>query len=1812
MRKLIAVTVLSLIITSTLCAQGEARLTNWTYHTDSRYLAQDYVDKTGDMLSDGDTKKLVIYATGRTVIDVDLAARSQVQRVAIDVTRPNNNYKLRDWKVQANVFGDWRDLGEVQGFWGDTQQRSFRLELPNLNVTTNQLRLVFNNPGVLSISEIEIFGQAATQQAGPALSLPFVNDAKPSAREVDIDKDGKPELILENDQVRLIFAPLAGGVCRSLIHKPSGQEFALAQDPGYGILRDQLWAPEYMLADRPYTWRVGGDANSAWLELSVTGAGGMMSFTTLTKRIEITRGSPVARVHYKLLNDPSSMTDYTYGFWVHNFMGAIGGPMRYFYPTEEGVKELPFPPAKNDQQGDYWYKNPARGWTAVCGDNGNGLAASLDFKYLNLFYSWAGVGYPAATHEWRYNRIPLKAGQAFETDVTLMPFAGMKRVDGVVGDVIGAIDLTDAAGPVAQGATPAACTVRLVPEDAQAKPATGLIRLRPLPTGDWKDLGKLEMPAGKPAEQQIKLDNLTAGAYVLNVQVQRGGKTIDDFERPFSVGGAQIAYQRKPVEERIGQGPEEAPSLPRHDLSDQVVTPHVAWANPLPGGPIKAIVLCDDFVAREVIELKQRLQLDLTYVKFRTTFWDEDLYCGDRSISTPDQANKRLQDALKASKYDLLIISGFNWNSHFKPETQQAIMAQVKAGAGLILIEPDGFKEGDELAPIAGIAKTRAQGAFSKWTRGEQSPLTAGLPWEAMPVTRFMEYTTPPQGQVLATLDKDRPLLVTNQFGEGRTAVLTYDTLTHDMSYRGYAGLIPIFSYRGGFLRDEYNSMTWKYWEPYYALLARLSVWAAKRDTGVDVISLEPLAKHEYGQDAILPLKLSGGAGEYTVGIDLENRYGQLLEHITAPYRPGQDQVDIPVPQYLPAGLNMVNVIVKDKAGAHVAWAQTTVQGAAPLFIKAATPEKKTIFGTRQPRGTQLFDSAFAPAEPIKLTVSLNGTEPLPAGHSLCARLFDTHYRLLFEETRPVDAIADQTFTANPPELRSQGLEWEVSVLGPQGQTDVAHARLVCVAPRDWDRFKLTSWGGIFPWRSEYLNQFLAPRVEPLVDISFSGITENGTGKTWENLWYNIGYSELGLLSYMGQGVPDFMEAKFAEKATKYAQTHDKQYLVREPSLADRDWRAKVMANMVSRATDDRTFGSAYDYCMGDEMSLTYYTRYFDFDFDPRNLADFRDWLKPRYATIDELNKAWGTSFANWDAVMPMTLEEARATASQPGGATNAAPWAEFRTFMNDSVAGFCAEIQRSLASVDPQARSGLSGTQEARAGNGMDWWKMSQGFNYYHAYNTGWSNEMRRSFAPYTGVQQTPYYAGYWQAGRQIEYNMFWCLLHDTISVSAWDTPIFFYNDFTYSESGRDTLALCQEMKRGLWDLIRTGQWQHDGIAIHYSQDAINAAQLASKEDEQVAARDIWIKLIEDLGLQYNFVATQQIENGILTKPKNDFERYKVLILPEALAIGEKERAAIEEFVRGGGTVIGDFNIGLYDGLCRKQQIGMLDGLFGIKREGPASPALDLGVTLPGAEAQGVKLPVPEGIVPAGATSYALTGGDVKSQALFGNQVGKGMAWYLNVDLRQYEDERTFHSPGEKQVRAILSAVLAKANVKPVCDITFASGQPANIEVTRHKAGDLLFLGFERTGGKDDEIATIKLPVAGYVYDCRTGESLGKRAEIKATFAGQQARVYCLVPAPLAAPQLALKAKAAKAGSAVSYTVSLKGGQDQRRQVVRLSILTPNGGEYGDYSRNLLLGSKPFSGSLQLALNDQPGTWRVLARDVASGQTAEAAFEVQ
>ncbi|NUQ01589.1 MAG: hypothetical protein HUU35_17225, partial [Armatimonadetes bacterium] len=417
------------------------KLDSWTYQTAARPLADQYADP-GGRLQDGETGrgKTVIWQGGTITLELDLKGLYQLSTLKIHQHRHNLNYKLEHLTVLVQRGGDWSELARVAGFIGPTPTMDFVHEIDLTGVEADRLRLRFAGVGVLSLSEIELQGQRVAAATGGAYAeLPFKPLMAPEARQEDVDHDGQPELILENAHVRLVFAPAQGGVCRSLRLKPSGTELVSGRRTGYGLLRDQFWQPKYNFADRFYFHRLEQSPGSASVELWASGVGGMMSFTEIRKKITLERDSGRARVHYTITNDPSSQTDYEYGFWSHNWLGTPA-TNRYFFPTVDGVQTLAVDPAQPPKEADHWYREPARGWTAVAGATGEGLAMLVPYRYLNLFYAWAGTGALAATHEWRLNLLPIKSGGKLEFEVALVPFSGLPTVTGVVGTVVGSLE----------------------------------------------------------------------------------------------------------------------------------------------------------------------------------------------------------------------------------------------------------------------------------------------------------------------------------------------------------------------------------------------------------------------------------------------------------------------------------------------------------------------------------------------------------------------------------------------------------------------------------------------------------------------------------------------------------------------------------------------------------------------------------------------------------------------------------------------------------------------------------------------------------------------------------------------------------------------------------------------------------------------------------------------------------------------------------------------------------------------------------------------------------------------------------------------------------------------------------------------------------------------------------------------------------------------------------------------------------------------------------------------------------------------------
>ena len=163
--------------------------------------------------------------------------------------------------------------------------------------------------------------------------------------------------------------------------------------------------------------------------------------------------------------------------------------------------------------------------------------------------------------------------------------------------------------------------------------------------------------------------------------------------------------------------------------------------------------------------------------------------------------------------------------------------------------------------------------------------------------------------------------------------------------------------------------------------------------------------------------------------------------------------------------------------------------------------------------------------------------------------------------------------------------------------------------------------------------------------------------------------------------------------------------LVRDYCLDDPQWRQWARHEVETIALKNRDH-EPLAYNLRDELSTTISANPFDYDFNPLALAGFRDWLKTQYAGLDALNAEWETRFDSWDEVRPFTTDEIKhrmgsgevaprgrpdwqqvqalrfdpLAARQSPTRWNLAPWADFRSYMDLSLARALADFRQAPA----------------------------------------------------------------------------------------------------------------------------------------------------------------------------------------------------------------------------------------------------------------------------------------------------------------------------------------------------------------------------------------------------------------------------------------------------------------------------------------------------------------------------------------------------
>jgi hypothetical protein len=492
-------------------------------------------------------------------------------------------------------------------------------------------------------------------------------------------------------------------------------------------------------------------------------------------------------------------------------------------------------------------------------------------------------------------------------------------------------------------------------------------------------------------------------------------------------------------------------------------------------------------------------------------------------------------------------------------------------------------------------------------------------------------------------------------------------------------------------------------------------------------------------------------------------------------------------------------------------------------------------------------------------------------------------------------------------------------------------------ALRPWEDYRVILWTG------QKANQRLADPVfhQRLKEM---GVTHGMTGHSGDPK----PFLDAGFGYYVENIVNEGLCLKFNSTVTDWSKFIDgwmgprpASALVRDVCLNDTDW-LKRMSDRMRSAAEHHADTSPLLYDVRDELSTTISANPFDYDFSDTALEAFRVWLQKRYPNLEALNTQWGTNFSAWAEVRPFTTDQIKQRMVSGGGPApevtdwsavksvqltlpsahsepqrwNFAPWADHRSFMDDSLADALAQFRSASHEVDPATPVGIEGAQMPHAFGGYDMWKLSQALDWMEPYDVCDSREILGSFMP-----GRPLLATVFEKDTRPALRRLWHLLlaGDKGCIIWWSEDTINWSDpkLPLTAKAEALAPVFKELTGPVARLFLNAQPERDPIAIHYSQPSIQTAWLLEStadgktwvrrfssyeatHNRHAQVRGAWLKALQDLGFSPQFVASQQVKDGVLTS-----SNFKMLVTPQSWALSEKEVGVMNEFSKRPGHLL-------------------------------------------------------------------------------------------------------------------------------------------------------------------------------------------------------------------------------------------------------------------------------------------------------------------
>jgi hypothetical protein len=1226
---------------------------------------------------------------------------------------------------------------------------------------------------------------------------------------------------------------------------------------GEGLLGDNFWnIPDsrFFLSQLNYDPIPGKQS----LNLKAHHTGGGIDFLEVAKTVKLPEDEAMVTVDYRFTNLPAAMADLEYGFWCRNFAGAANRKYTYFFPCLNGISFI----SPQNQNGEHWFNALSRGWAAFAGQDGAGMAITMDYAHLKSFYGWYGK--TGATLEWNLEKIKIPMGKSLDTAFEFIPFTGLKKVSGAGKGLVGEFNI---APEKAAFQTPhwLKRDIILKVYSAKKQKITLKVTARVLPNGATYDIGSAEMNFDRPTESKTYRTTYTfpvaAQAYDMEARAfDADGNLLAIFNTPAEISSI-LNYNMLPELERDGGTARPQVDLTR--LDNSIETPHIQWGKPLKGGKIKVLALTRFPAYRELAELAQRLDIELLSMVWTLPYKALFNYGPYYGVLTDENVLDNF-NRLLSRDYDVILLAGINWE-HLTPLQRAEIARRVKDGCGFVEINNSG--KTPELAEISAFAENDNVGTAAP-KRERRGFLTTAVPFELFP--RAIHRKGKALGEVHVS-SGGTPWVVQRPVGKGRTVGINW--YTGGGHGRMVSGVTPELPYpmAGAPFRD--------YTELYQLMIAKAVMAAAGREPAVymEEITCTPgnggigLKLRLGGSfEAGAPLRLSA----FTRSRDNEELTEKTFEFAAA------ETVALNMPATPWGGAQLLGLVLSDAAGEVLDFGAVAVRSPGGAEIRSLKAER----------------DLYAEGENAVFTVEIS-----KPGYEIRWSLIDAYGRVTASglEGAPGARVRIEAPVTNSLKMRHYDFRAELLENGvPADRMETAITVAPAPAKTVWDDYEPGIW--LTLRNSDAIRPYLHPLLaEKLRELRMQTILGNARRIDVDfAVQYNFNPT---LFQHAG--------THGARVSPEYQKTGDKMLLVRNPCLSNPEFYDKKVEEFKALGEKYASYAPRY-YWYGDELSLSgYWSTPIDFCFSPTCLVHFREFLMRKYGSLDGVNRQWGTNYGKLDDVLPETAAEAR---KHTDG--NYSAWSDHLEYMDGLLLEYIGKIsEKGLRAADPNARTFISGPQAASAYGGNDWYRQSGIYSGMMTYEAGGLYELMRSFAP-DGVN-LPWIIGYDHVGGQVCYNLWKSLMFGARGAMAFHAPSLINPDFTFAEGGRAAAEYLPEIVDGVGKLVLNALSERPSpeIMIVYSQPSIRSAFIQGRAKEHENLRWKYVMLCRNFGIPFRFVSDDQIEKGMLAEVKP-----ALVVFPDSNALSDACLKQIAGYIGQGGKIVLEGNFAGMDASCR------------------------------------------------------------------------------------------------------------------------------------------------------------------------------------------------------------------------------------------------------------------------------------------------------